>query len=173
MSRSMPDDLISAIASGKPVTLDEITRLGIDINASGANHQRTPLTAAACAGNSSLIRELAKSGANLDHYDESGLPAILEAACTGHEDAVCTLLELGVDIETKSRWGNTALMVAAAWGNVEVVRLLLARGANINHRDLRGGTALMIAEEKDQEQVAAILREASGISQATTRPEMD
>ena len=160
----MPDDLILAIASGKPVSLDEITCWGIDINASGFSNPRTALTAAAFAGNCILIRALWKSGADLNHCGESRLPAILEAAGMGHEDAVGTLLELGVDIETKSCSGNTALMVAAAWGNCEVVRLLLSRGANIHHCNNHGGTALDFAEEKEQEEAAAILREASGVS---------
>jgi uncharacterized protein len=160
MNRSMPDDLIYAIASGQPVTLDDVARLGIDINASGINNHRTVLTAAAFAGNSRLIRELVQSGANVDHYDESGVPAILEAASMGQACAVQTLLDLGVSIETKSRCGSTALMVAAAWGKCDVVRLLLSRGANTMVRDNRGGTALDMAEEKDQDEAAAILMEA-------------
>jgi ankyrin repeat protein len=168
----MPDNLILSIASGNSVSLGDITRLEIDINASGANNKRTALTAAAFAGNCSLIRGLAKYGADLDHYDQSGVPAILEAASMGHLDAVGTLLEFGVDIETKSRCGNTALMVAAAWGYSEVVSFLLARGADINHCDVRGGTALMIAEEKEQEHLAAILRSVSGVSQSSaTQPD--
>ncbi len=161
-NRSMPDELIYAIASGQPVTLDDITRLGIDINASGINNHRTALTAAAFAGNSRLIRELVQNGADVDHYDKSGLPAILEAAGMGRKCSVQTLLELGVNIETKSSCGSTALMVAAAWGECEVVCLLLSRGANTIERDNRGDTALDIAEEKDQDEAAAILREAMG-----------
>ena len=161
-NRSMPDELIYAIASGQPVTLDDIVRLGIDINASGINNHRTALTAAAFAGNSRLIRELVENGADVDYYDESGVPAILEAVAMGQECAVKTLLELGVDIETKGSCGGTALMVAAAWGNCEVVRLLLSRGVNTTHRDNRGCRALDIAEEKHQDEAVAILRAATG-----------
>lgn len=161
-NRSMPDELIYAISSGQPVTLYDIARLGIDINASGINNHRTALTAAAFAGNSRLIRELVQNGADVDHYDESGVPAILEAAGMGRECAVQTLLDLGVNLETKSSCGSTALMVAAAWGECEVVRLLLSRGASTMDRDNRGGTALDIAEEKDQDEAAAILRDAMG-----------
>ncbi len=80
----------------------------------------------------------------------------------GRKCSVQTLLELGVNIETKSSCGSTALMVAAAWGECEVVCLLLSRGANTIERDNRGDTALDIAEEKDQDEAAAILREAMG-----------
>ncbi len=80
------------------MTLDDIARLGIDINASGINNHRTALTAAAFAGNSRLIRELVQNGADVDHYDNSGLPAILEAAAMGWECAVQTLLELALTL---------------------------------------------------------------------------
>jgi len=161
MNQSMLDELIEAIASAKPVTLEEIIGSGIDINASGANTRRTALAAAAFAGNCSLIRSLVKHGADLHQDDRYGMTAVHEAASMGHEDAVRTLLDLGADLESKTSYGNTALMMAAACGNCDVVRLLLARGADINHCDNRGDTALMIAEEKGEEQAAEILREHS------------
>lgn len=163
-TQSMPDDLILAIASGKPVSLDDLARTGVDINAPGETNGRTPLTAAAFAGNTGLIRAIVGSGGVVDHPDRHGDTALMEAAAMGQDDVVRTLLDLGADIEVTAPGGLTALMIAAAWGNCEVVRLLLARGADLYRRDSRGSTALMIADEKYEDGAVEVLRAAGAVS---------
>jgi ankyrin repeat protein len=156
-SSSLPDELILAIASGRPVTFEDIANAGTDLNASGVTNCRSPLTAAAFAGNSELIKALAKGGAELLSYDKSGNSALITAACEGHVDAVSTLLELGVPIESETKCGTTALMGAAAWGNCQVIKLLLSRGANPHHCNSDGFSALMLAEEKGEGDAVALL----------------
>jgi ankyrin repeat protein len=49
-------------------------------------------------------------------------------------------------------------MWAARNGHVEVVKLLLAHGADVGAKTTEGDTALTLAEQRNQEEIAGLLR---------------
>lgn len=161
VSESMPDDLLVAIASGRPVALHDIKKVNADINAFGTAVTRTVLMAAAYAGNSRLILELDEIGAAINLANSDGFTALHEAAGQGNAHAVEVLLGLGANIDAESTHGFTPLMIASAWGCCDVIKLLIASGADIHHHDHAGMTALDLADEKGEDAACAILAEAT------------
>jgi ankyrin repeat protein len=157
MRSSIPDDLLVAIAEGKPLREDTIVALDTDVNAFGELIPRTMLMAAAFGGQVGLINYLVGKGAKLNLCNHDGMTPLHEAVGQGQRDAVVALLNLGADLEARTQQGHTPLMVAAAWGYRDIVRLLIDSGADISIRDKQGLTAKNIAEEKNEHEVADML----------------
>lgn len=97
-------------------------------------------------------------GTHVNVYPKSKLPAMVAAAWEGQNDCLEYLLENGGDINIKDKTGLTALMAASYNGHIETVKLLLSGGANIYAESI-DGTALSIALEKNQQEIASLLRE--------------
>ncbi len=104
-----------------------------------------------------LDAEPAQAGATGAH----GIPVLYYPVIRGHEDIAALLLARGADVNAGAG-GTTALHGAALFGQPEMARWLLARGAHVNARDYEGKTPLRVAVERDQAEVAAILREHGG-----------
>lgn len=115
------------------------------------------LVEAATTDDISHVRELLRSGADVNQADAFGGTPLYHAARNGHADIVRAILALpGIDIE-KTGDGYTPLMAASLFGHTDVVRMLLAAGANVNYTSPEGYTALTVA---DNRAVKSILREA-------------
>ncbi|KAI2492666.1 serine/threonine kinase [Fragilaria crotonensis] len=114
-------------------------------------------------GNLDKVRDLLKSGANVNAKDEYGYTALIRASMFGHLEVVRFLLvHDGVDVNTKNDFGVAALIAASKKGRLEVVRALLKHdGVDVNIKNDHGATALIIAIEKGHvEVVRAILNHA-------------
>ena len=89
------------------------------------------------------IKELIKSGADVNMKDEHGYTALMLAYRT---QTAQLLIEAGADVDAHDNNGETALMWASAQGNVDRVKLLIKSGADVNAMDKTcGDTALMRA----------------------------
>lgn len=89
------------------------------------------------------IKELIKSGADVNMKDEHGYTALMLAYRT---KTAQLLIESGADVNARDNNGETALMWASAQGNVDRVKLLIKSGADVNAINKTfGDTSLMCA----------------------------
>lgn len=115
------------------------------------------LTLAALKGETGLVIELLKAGADPDARDGQGRTPLLEAAFGGHIDTLSALLEAGADPNARDPDGWSPLMEAASKGRFEVVKLLLAAGADANATNREGRSALALAAH-DHLRMARLIR---------------
>ncbi|HWO00163.1 MAG TPA: ankyrin repeat domain-containing protein [Blastocatellia bacterium] len=102
------------------------------------------LTLAALKGDTGLVTELLKAGADPDACDGQGRTPLIEAAFGGHVDTLSALLGAGADPNARDADGWTPLMEAASKGRLDVVRRLLAAAADVNASDRDGRTAVEV-----------------------------
>jgi ankyrin repeat protein len=76
------------------------------------------------ANNVASVRELVKSGVDINQSDEHGWTALSWAAGKGNLEAVTLLVNLGADIFKVGRDQRTPYMIALAAGHTEVVKFL-------------------------------------------------
>ena len=66
----------------------------------------------------------------------------------------------GIRINPHTHTGHTPLHLACWWGNNELVKLLLDAGADIHLKTTGGATALDFAQEKNHEEIVALLKQS-------------
>ena len=93
------------------------------------------------------IRQLIKSGFNLEEKNSRGKTPLMMAAIRGRDRIVRILIESGAQLDTKSNGGKTALMFACEEGFFKVVKMLLLAGADSKIKDNNGRTALLLTAE--------------------------
>ena len=91
------------------------------------------------------IRELIKSGANVDARDNQSYTLLMIAARDGWHDVVDLLIQFGAKLDFKSSSGKTALMLAAEYNYYDALKLLINAGADVNLKDDLESTALIYA----------------------------
>lgn len=121
-----------------------------------------PLHLAAHFGRSDVVALLLRLGAPVDAQANPPFGNMaLHAAAAGAQDAVVEqLLRAGANPDARDHSGFTPLMVAAANGRADAVRALLAKGADARLAASDGKTALDLALARDEDEVAALLRDA-------------
>ena len=136
---------------------------------------RTPLMAAALAGNSRIADMLLRAGADVDARDQFGISALMEAVRAGANGVLENAVFWNPDTEFKDKPGRTALLVAVASrkANVETVQRLLHMGANPLARNRDGVLASEVARIHGRDEIAQILRQAeraAGNGEPTPEP---
>lgn len=97
-------------------------------------------------GDTNVILDSLRGGAQINVRDEEGDTALNLASYQGYIDAVKLLLELGSTMELHGKHGMTALLWASQQGHLTVVQTLLAKGSNINTRNnVRDTNTLFLA----------------------------
>jgi ankyrin repeat protein len=152
----------------------------------------TPLTIASAKGRADVVRILLAAKADIGAADDNGHSALMLASANGHVDVVRILLAAKADVNAKARDGSTALMLAMYKDRAEVaqrqqravvaalsptgtasqravstrrrdvVQALLAADADASARDNSGNTPLTLAEQNGHNEIAALLRSATG-----------
>jgi len=130
----------------------------------------TPLDEAILNNKKFAVELLLKSGADINIAKERH-PVLHNAArqkCISNlnsdiPDIIHLLSEYGADINDVDRTGDTALHEAAYCGNVDAALIFIKKGIEINARNKSRETALGVAIEKEQNQIAEIIREHGGI----------
>lgn len=137
---------------------------GADVNAKDGI-QDSPFLYAGAEGRLEILRLTLAAGADLASTNRYGGTALIPAAHHGHVDTVRELLKTKIEIDHVNRLGWTALLEAIILGDggpahTEIVRLLVARGAKLHLADAQGVTPLAHAEQRSQNEIARILRQA-------------
>jgi ankyrin repeat protein len=109
----------------------------------------TPLMRAALFGTTDEVRNLVKSGADVNAVAKpSGITPLM---CAAHNPAkAAILLSAGADVNARTDGGHTALLLAADYdGAGETVEMLLDRGADVNaHSRFPASTPINTAIER-------------------------
>ena len=137
----------------------------IELASKGANIEvrdkdgNTALHTAATVNKPKNIAELIKTGADTGAKNNQDMTPLHIAAMTGTVEATVALLEAGADVEARSN-GNTALHLASLKGTLDIVVALLEAGASVSAETNKGATPLAIAIQKNNMEVAELLRKA-------------
>ncbi|HKE21077.1 MAG TPA: ankyrin repeat domain-containing protein [Bryobacteraceae bacterium] len=95
------------------------------------------------AGDTAGMRELLRSGADVDGKDPRGATPLFYAASVGTPEAMRILIAAGADVNARTTFGATPLMWSTA--DLTKVRLLVEKGAEVNAQSKAGNTVLLIA----------------------------
>ena len=114
----------------------------------------------AALGNADSVRNLAKSGADVNAIDENGDTAVVIASANGHKEAVAALIESGANINQSDGKGETAIAAAIRAQNSEMVKTLYEKGADLNQAVKSGETPLMLASQLGLGDIAQFLTQA-------------
>lgn len=70
------------------------------------------------------IKELIKSGLNINEQDNDGWTALIAATWNGDIESIKLLINAGADINIQTKLGWTALKCASLKGFIEIIELL-------------------------------------------------
>ena len=140
---------------------DRVKRLldeGEDVNKRD-EYGWTLLMAAACEGQTEVVRLLAEKGAdvNLVNEKQGGMTALMMAVRWGHVDTVKALAELGANLDYRNNHGVSAFSMSI--GNEAMLQVLIESGVDINLRDHQGRSAFFNAVESRNTGLALRLME--------------
>ncbi len=106
---------------------------------------QSPLSVAAMAGQTKVVRYLMDEGADINSMGNRMSPLYV-AARRGNTNMMAFLIDNGADVDLGGGKDSGApLLAAAARGDLNVIELLIRRGCDINARDCFERTALMYA----------------------------
>ncbi|WP_346859703.1 acyltransferase family protein [uncultured Draconibacterium sp.] len=99
--------------------------------------------AAVISGKLEAIKQLIKSGADLNEKEPAGGSSPLMTACVFNQTEIALeLINAGADLSVTNNDGSTALHTAAFFCRTKVVKTLLANGADKTIRNNAGSTAV-------------------------------
>ena len=85
-------------------------------------------------GDVEMVRQLLRTGADVNARDRHGQTALMLAAHRGYREMVETLVEGGADLNRTAKYNLSALMLAVTAGHAGVARLLVRAGADLRVR---------------------------------------
>lgn len=134
-----------AAESGELSTIQELLRIGLDVNIKDGDG-RTSLHCATLSGHTSAMQVLMEQGADVDAKCIGDWTALGYAIVLTHQlEAVRILLANGASTGNLFITGDTVIHKATIMGFLDVLQLLLDYGADVNVKDLNGMTALHYA----------------------------
>ncbi|CAH0044811.1 unnamed protein product [Clonostachys solani] len=147
--------LLFAIAKKKRATVDILLPKGADIHATLGPEEKTALHLAAAWGETRLLRNFIRQGANVDARTKIKGKTPLHVASQNRYPvyglkAARALLNAGADIASCTNDGRNILHLAASVGNVPLLRRALRHGLDPDSKTGRGLTPLAIAAEHGQ-----------------------
>ena len=105
------------------------------------------LVGAASAADVEGVKELLKSGANVDGARDDGLTPLSAACLHGHKSIVELLLRHGANINGIGERTHTPLIAAAMQGHESIVTKLIEAGADVNMTNDAGFSPLIVAAQ--------------------------
>ena len=133
--------------------IDELYRLGADLNKGMVEYNNSPAYTAAGNGHLDLITKLHACGARLDLPNTEGYTPADNAAQGGHIDVLKYLKHSGVTLPDSTAY------FAASFDHCHLFRELQTLGVNIDAATLSGDTATYIAVSKRNIPLLKILKE--------------
>ena len=119
--------LMFAIALSYPDTASFLIQNSADVNAYSKNSGISSLMLA--IGDSALVTDLIKNGADVNMKTFDGITALMYAAMYDDLDSAMILIENGANVNYKNVFGATALMMAKEKGSAKMVSVLESAGA--------------------------------------------
>ena len=107
-------DLGEAAVTGNIEVVKQHIAAGSDLNVKDPFGGSTPLITASVFGQTSVVIELLKAGAEINVQNNDGSTALHSAAFFGHKAIVEILLQNGADKTIKNSSGSTALQTVSA-----------------------------------------------------------
>lgn len=119
-----------------------------------------PVADAAMKGDKEGVRELLKSGADVNAAQGDGMTALHWAALKGDAELAQMLVYAGANVKATTRLGGyNPLILAAREGHADVIAVLLAAGADPNAATTSGTTPLMLAASSGNARAVTMLIE--------------
>ena len=154
-----------AASKGNFSEVQELLGRGADIN-NASSRLGTPISAAAMANQTEMVRLLLDKGADPNIHD--GRNALQQAAYEGSLEIVLLLLKNGAIIhpdpqhlnylsQRPHRRSSDALQAASLGGSEDIVKLLLERGAMIHAKTPENGSALYFAAVEGHKTIVELL----------------
>jgi len=114
-------------------------------------------------GDVEAVRELLRSGANVNTRDRYGQTALMLAAHRGSREIVELLIASGADLNVTAKYGLSALMLAIVGRHVPIARLLARAGADLTLKGsgapgFSGKTAYDLAAARGMNELCSELR---------------
>ena len=132
-----------------------------DVPRTGAGPSATAAADAAMLGDTTALRTLVRSGANVNTPQGDGMTALHWAADHGDADTAALLLKAGADVRAATRIGaHTPLHIAARSGSAAVVRLLVDAKADVRAVTTTGAVPLHFAAASGSRDAVMILLDA-------------
>ncbi|BFZ04903.1 hypothetical protein BsWGS_07942 [Bradybaena similaris] len=128
-----------------------------DLTAMREGIGRSVLSVAATYGQTSIISELLKGGANPVLKSGSQRVALHEACIGGHLESVRLLVDATSDINVGDINGQTAAHLAAFHGETKVLKLLLDKGANMTATDNKGRQPAHLSATRNHKPILQLL----------------
>lgn len=115
------------------------------------------LLKAASEGDLSKMKELLKSGQNIESIGKFEQTPLMITISNNHVEAALFLISNGANVNHTTKNKSTAIQLAAMNGQTAVLKALLDAGANINERDDRGATPVMWASNRGHKETVELL----------------
>jgi ankyrin repeat protein len=138
-------DIWTCAKEGDVNKVREILANGIDPDVVDPVHGSTALMWASQAGKLECVRELIRSGANVNIQNKNGSTALIFASNSKHLDCMNELVRSGADVNCETKDRMTALIYASRDGDLQCIQELIRLGADVNLRNKWDSTALMCA----------------------------
>ncbi|KAG9444091.1 hypothetical protein H6P81_015431 [Aristolochia fimbriata] len=142
VSDSIPQNLLTAAATGNSVFLEELLAAGLDPDI-GDSKGRTPLHIAASKGYEECVWVLLKHGCSTNVQDLNGNTALWEAISSKHH-SIFRILHHFASLHNPNISGDL-LCLAARRNDHSTMKELLKHGLHIDSRNGQGWSAIQIA----------------------------
>ena len=131
------DEFLNAVHKGDVAKVEAMLKAGENPNKQDS-YGNNPMTLAAYAGHSDVLKMLLAHGAGIQCKDNTGMTPLHCAAYYNRLQACQVLLQSGAEVNATNRYGFTPLSESVTKGFPDVVTLLLGAGAADTNRDERG-----------------------------------
>ncbi len=165
--RPLPAIQIAAL-KGHTQLVEELVRLGVDVNSTN-NKDDTAVLWAARGNHIQTVRRLIQLGAELNHQNDKGSTPLYWGVRYGFSDLVQVLVTEGAaNIHQRRKLGLVSpVVLAAALGYTEILKILLKHGGDVNTQITNNKTALHFAATYgDEETLEALLENKAHVDLA-------
>ena len=153
-------DLLQAVKDENIEMVKELLKtVDPDCSYRGGGEPRSPLVAAARAGNLAIARQLVDANADVEFHASGDETPLMAAAARGHLELVKYLVSNKAKVNRTLGGDGSALLVASRGGRLETVKYLISAGADVNAQITGDGTALICAVRNNHYEVSKVLLE--------------